>query len=69
MTGLQKVISFLEGFEGDEVQQGIPELLASARKANDLLHDNLAKWEDEEDSVKEEHAELIADLRKFLGVA
>lgn len=35
--------------------------------AFDLLERCLDAWEDEEDSVQEEHAELIADLRKFLG--
>lgn len=32
----------------------------------DLLHRNLAAWDDEEDSVKEEHADLITELRSFL---
>lgn len=32
----------------------------------DLLHRNLEAWDGEEDSVKEEHADLISDLRLFL---
>ncbi|MCO5730111.1 hypothetical protein [Rhizobium sp. SSA_523] len=32
----------------------------------DLLHRNLAAWEDEEESVQEEHEDLITDLRNFL---
>lgn len=32
----------------------------------DLLVRNLAAWEDEEESVKEEHEELITELRNFL---
>ena len=66
MPGLSRVVAFLEGFEGDETQEGIPELIAAAKKADDLLYDNLAKWEDEEDSVQEEHEELITELRDFL---
>ncbi|MDA5627810.1 MULTISPECIES: hypothetical protein [Agrobacterium] len=64
--GLSRVISFLEGFEGDETQEGIPELLAAAHKADSLLHRNLNAWEDEEDTVQEEHHELIDELRNFL---
>lgn len=65
-AGLTSVISFIEGFEGDEVQEGIPELLATARKADELLHRNLDQWESEEESVQEEHHELIKELRSFL---
>ena len=42
-------------------------LLASMPAMLDLLHRNLNKWEDEEESVQEEHHELITDLRKYLG--
>ena len=66
VAGLSSVISFIEGFEGDEVQEGIPELLATVRKADSLLHRNLNAWEDEEESVQEEHHELISELRNFL---
>lgn len=65
--GLSRVIGFIEGFEGDELQEGIPELLEAARRADELLHRNLDQWEDEEESVQEEHHELISDLRKYLG--
>ena len=32
---------------------------------NELLSDNLTAWEGEEDSVKEEHADLIERLKAF----
>ncbi len=38
-------------------------LIASAPAMRDMLFDNLEAWEGEEDSVKEEHAELISSLR------
>lgn len=66
-AGLTKVIGFIEGFEGDDLQEGVPALLETARKADFLLHRNLNAWEDEEESVQEEHNELISDLRKYLG--
>lgn len=67
MTSMTKVISFLEGFEGDELQEGVAKLIAAANKADELLHRNLDQWEDEEESVQDEHHELITDLRKYLG--
>lgn len=66
MPGLSRVIGFLEGFEGDELQEGIAELIATAKKADELLVDNLTAWEGEEDTVKDEHEDLIVDLRKFV---
>lgn len=72
-AALSKAESFISGFEGDDLQEGIPELLAAMRTAakcaetaTDLLHRNLDAWDGEEDSVKEEHEELITDLRNFL---
>lgn len=83
LAALRTAESFISGFEGDEMQDGVDEMLAtirgaiakaegkdidrSPRKMLDLLHRNLDKWEDEEESVQEEHAELIAELRTFLG--
>ena len=43
-----------------------PDYKALYAKAVDLLHDNFAAWDDEEDSVKEEHAELIDKTQAFL---
>lgn len=43
-----------------------PDDAAATIKAFDLLHRNLEAWDGEEDSVKEEHADLIAELRQFL---
>lgn len=43
-----------------------PDDAAATIKAFDLLHRNLAAWEDEEESVQEEHHELIKELRTFL---
>jgi hypothetical protein len=37
------------------------------RELVDLLYDHHAAWDDEEDSVKEEHAALIARTRELLG--
>lgn len=34
----------------------------------DLLHRNFDAWDNEEDSVKEEHSELIAELSAFLDI-
>ena len=34
-------------------------------RATDLLAETLSKWEDEEDSVQEEKADHIADLKRF----
>lgn len=39
---------------------------AAFENMRDLLHRNLEAWDGEEDSVKEEHADLIAELRQFL---
>lgn len=36
-------------------------------EAERLLSESLTAWEGEEDSVREEHAELIAELGEFLG--
>lgn len=44
-----------------------PQLLALLREARNQLNASLAAWEDEEDSVKREHARLIAELRAFVG--
>lgn len=38
-------------------------------KARDLLNNNSAAWDDEEESVKEEHADLIAETDAFLKAA
>lgn len=35
------------------------------KRATDLLAESLAAWEDEEDSVKEEKADHIAELTTF----
>ena len=35
-------------------------------RAVDLLSDSLTAWEGEEESVKEEHEDLISDLRAFM---
>lgn len=63
MTGLSNVIRFLEGFAGG----GSEKLIVAAKKADELLHKNLDAWEDEEDSVQEEHEDMITELRTFLG--
>lgn len=34
---MSNVISFIEGFDGDELQEGIPELIAAAKKADEVL--------------------------------
>ena len=36
-------------------------------KAVELLQNSLIAWEGEEDSVKEEHQALIAELNEFMG--
>lgn len=41
---------------------------ARLARAIELLERSLSQWEDEEDSVQEEHAELIADLNKFFDL-
>lgn len=41
-------------------------VIATSTVMLDLLRRNLNAWEDEEDSVQEEHEEMIVDLRKFL---
>ena len=40
----------------------------SARETRmlDLIHKSLSAWEDEEDSVQEEHADLIEELKSFV---
>lgn len=70
---LAKVESFIEGFEDDDLQEGIPELLAGLRaamkrqeRAEFLLAESLDAWEGEEESVQEEHEDLIADLKAFV---
>lgn len=72
-AALNKALSFIEGFEDDELQEGIPELITGLRqtivtmdRANDLLVDASCIFDDEEDSVKEEHAEFIEQLDAFL---
>lgn len=42
------------------------ELVPKLFKAVELLRENLTAWDGEEDSVKEEHADLIADTRNFI---
>lgn len=66
LAGVTQASSFLDGFDDDPLQEGIPTMKAGIEGAIDLLHRNLAAWDDEEASVKEEHEELINDLRIFL---
>lgn len=40
--------------------------MKSIRRLLDALHENLSAWEDEEESVKEEHADLIRRTRALL---
>lgn len=44
----------------------LSELFIKAPAMLDLLQRNLNAWEDEEDSVREEHQELIKELRSFI---
>lgn len=73
LVTLNKAEAFIRGFEDDESQEGIAELLAGLRAAIakvetmwTMLCESRDAWDDEEDSVKVEHAELIADLSEFL---
>lgn len=40
--GLSTVVGFLEGFEGDELQEGIPEMIAVAKGADEALRNIIA---------------------------
>ena len=42
MADMAKVISFLEGFEDDELQEGMPELIAAAKRADEVLRNIIA---------------------------
>lgn len=42
-----------------------PDMRKQLHRANDLIAEALAAFEDEEDSVKEEHADLIDQLREY----
>lgn len=64
---LTRVESFLSGFVGCEMQEGIPELMANVTRAIILLHRCLDTLGNEEDPVKDEHQDLINDLRQFMG--
>lgn len=46
----------------------ILDLLSQRRAMINLLQENLADWEGEEDSVREEHQDLIERLSKFLDL-
>jgi len=74
LDAMRQAESFISGFEDDELQDGIAELLAGLRTAIAKVEDmwgllcaSFDAWGDEEDSVKVEHAELIADLSEFIG--
>lgn len=41
-------------------------MLASAQKLHDLLCENLQAWDGEEESVREEHSDLIEETRTAL---
>lgn len=66
MTDLKRAASFIEGFIGDEFQEGVEPMHRAVNAAVNLLHENLDAWEGEEDSVKDEHEDLINNLRLFL---
>lgn len=63
---LINVIDFLSGFRDDETQTGIPDLILAAEKAESLLIRNLTAWQDEEDTVQNEHRVLMQDTANFL---
>jgi hypothetical protein len=50
----------------DDVHRGNAKLLVNALRMFEMLNENLIAWEGEEDSVKEEHAELIESLNDLL---
>jgi hypothetical protein len=50
-----------------ELKGVLEHLEAHRRELLDLLEDHDTAWDNEEDSVKEEHAELIARTRAFLA--
>lgn len=66
MATLLNVIDFLSGFSDDEMQTGVADLIAAAQRAEELLINNLSAWQDEEDSVQEEHLSLIEETANFL---
>jgi hypothetical protein len=55
----------LEEVTPDPVQQ-IKKLTATVARLRELLHANLSAWEDEEDSVQQEHRDLMKRTRKEL---
>ena len=63
---LRGVPSLFE-IDGDDASQNA--LGAPYERLVNTLTASLSAWEDEEDSVKEEHAELIADIRTTLIAA
>lgn len=65
LAGLTKASSFIDGFEDDPLQEGVAELQAGVTTAIDLLSRAYDMLDGEEDSVKEEHANLLADLEAF----
>lgn len=66
LAGLTRAGLFLDGFADDPLQEGIPEMQAGVSTASDLLARCLEMLDGEEESVKEEHADLLADLEQFM---
>lgn len=73
LDAMRRAESFISGFEGDELQEGIAEMLTGLRSAIAKVEDmwgllcaSSDAWDGEEESVKEEHEELIADLSEFI---
>lgn len=60
-------VTLPDGYEPDTPATEFPHPPLPDHEAMiDLLVRNLAAWDDEEDSVKDKHEELITELRNFL---